>query len=94
RWDHSEDWYVYHYYSQRKVENGEIIVTINLLEEEFSYMIGHVVNRKNLLPATGYLFLIWQMISWLKKQNVLDVSIVFEDVNFLRSTLLSKENPV
>jgi len=57
-------------------------------------MTGHVINRKKLLPATGYLYLIWQMIGWLKKQNYLDIPIVFEDVNFLRSTVLSKQNPV
>ncbi|EFN69129.1 Fatty acid synthase [Camponotus floridanus] len=94
RWDHSKDWYVYHYFGQRKLDIGETIVTINLLEEEFMYMTGHVINGRNLLPATGYLFLIWQMIGWLKKQNHLDIPIVFEDVNFLRSAVLSKQNPV
>ncbi|XP_025266595.1 fatty acid synthase-like isoform X1 [Camponotus floridanus] len=94
RWDHSEDWYAYRYIAQRKLDIGEAIVTINLLDDEFTYMTGHVVNRKNLLPATGYLFLIWQMIGWLKKRNHLDIPIVFENVNFLRSTVLSKQNLV
>ncbi|XP_025263530.1 fatty acid synthase-like, partial [Camponotus floridanus] len=94
RWDHSEDWYIYHYVGQKKLNMEEVIVNINLLDKEFIYMTGHVVNRKNLLPATGYLFLIWQMIGWLKKQNHVDIPIVFEDVNFLRSTVLSKQNPV
>ncbi|EFN74824.1 Fatty acid synthase [Camponotus floridanus] len=94
RWDHSEDWYAYRYFAQRKLYIGEAIVTINLLDDEFTYMTGHVVNRKNLLPATGYLFLIWQMIGWLKKRNHLDIPIVFENVNFLRSTVLSKQNLV
>lgn len=56
-------------------------------------MAGHIVNGKNLLPATGYMYLIWQMISWLKKENRLDIPIIFEDVNFLRSTILS-QNPI
>lgn len=94
RWNHSRDWYMYRYNGQRKLDIGEVIITVNLLEEEFSYMSGHVINEKNLLPATGYLFLIWQMIGWLKKQNHLDIPIIFEDVNFLRSTVLSQENPV
>jgi len=94
RWDHSEDWYTYHYSGQRKLDKGEAIVTINILEEEFIYMTGHVINGKNLLPTTGYLFFIWQMIGWLKKQHHLDIPIVFEDVNFLRSTILSQQSPV
>jgi len=57
-------------------------------------MTGHVINQKNVLPATGYLLLIWQMISSFKKQNHLDIPIVFEDVRFLRSTILSKQNSI
>ncbi|XP_070148748.1 fatty acid synthase-like [Polyergus mexicanus] len=94
RWDHSKDWYTYRYIGQRKLDIGEIIITINLLEDEFVYMSGHVINGKVLLPATGYLLFIWQMIGWLKKQNHLDIPIIFEDVNFLRSTILSQESPV
>ncbi|XP_072763175.1 fatty acid synthase-like [Anoplolepis gracilipes] len=94
RWDHSEDWYTSYYTGQKKLDVGEVTISINLLEEEFSYMTGHVINGKNLLPATGYLSLIWQMISWMKKMYYLNLPIVFEDVNFLRSTILSKENPV
>ena len=94
RWDHSEDWYTYHYSGQRKLDNGEAIVTIDITDEEFMYMTGHVVNGKNLLPATGYLLLIWQMMGWLKEQHHLDIPIVFEDVNFLRSTILSQQSPV
>ncbi|KAL6424537.1 hypothetical protein ACFW04_009934 [Cataglyphis niger] len=94
RWNHSKDWYMYRYVGQRKLDIGEVIVTVNLSEEEFLYMSGHVINGKNLLPATGYLLLIWQMIGWLKKQNNFDIPIIFEDVNFLHSTILSQENPV
>ncbi|XP_072763295.1 fatty acid synthase-like [Anoplolepis gracilipes] len=94
RWDHSKEWYTYRYVGQRKLDVREVIVSVNLLEEEFMYMTGHVINGKTVLPATGYLLLIWQMISWLKKINYLDIAIVFENVNFLRSTVLSKENQV
>ncbi|XP_029673588.1 fatty acid synthase-like [Formica exsecta] len=94
RWDHSKDWYTYRYIGQRTIDKEEVIVTINVLEEEYIYMTGHVINGKNLLPATGYFLLIWKMIGWLKKQHYLDIPIIFEDVNFLRSTILSKQNSV
>ncbi|XP_070170837.1 fatty acid synthase-like [Polyergus mexicanus] len=94
RWDHSKDWYTYRYIGQRTIDKGEVIVTINVLKEDFIYMTGHVIDGKNLLPATGYLLLIWKMIGWLKEQDYLDIPIIFEDVNFLRSTILSKQNSV
>ncbi|XP_070169898.1 fatty acid synthase-like [Polyergus mexicanus] len=93
RWDHSKDWYTYRYVGQGTIDKGEIIATINV-EEDFIYMTGHVINGKNLLPATGYLLLIWKMIGWLKKQHYLDIPIIFEDVNFLHSTILSKQSLV
>ncbi|XP_072763442.1 fatty acid synthase-like [Anoplolepis gracilipes] len=94
RWDHSDNWYTYQYTKQRKFDCGEAIITIDITTEEFAYMAGHVINGKNLFPAVGYLFLTWQMIGWLKKKNYLDIPIVFENVNFLRSTVLSKQSPV
>ncbi|XP_029159596.1 fatty acid synthase-like [Nylanderia fulva] len=92
RWDHSEDWYVYRYSGQRKLNIRETAISIRTTEDEFMYITGHVVNGKNLLPATGYLLLIWQMVGWLKKEHHVDISIVFEDVSFLRSTILSPQN--
>ncbi|XP_072763279.1 fatty acid synthase-like isoform X1 [Anoplolepis gracilipes] len=94
RWDHYKNWYVFRFTGQRKLTKGVVVVTIDLLDEEFMYMTGHIINGKTLLPATGYLLLIWQMISWLKKINYLDIAIVFENVNFLRSTILPKQNQV
>ncbi|KAL6446809.1 hypothetical protein ACFW04_001324 [Cataglyphis niger] len=60
----------------------------------YVYMTGHVINGKNLLPATGYLLFIWQIIGLLKQQNYIDIPIVFEDVNFLRSTILPKQSSI
>ena len=85
---------MFHYFKQKTLNQREDTVNIDITEEEFRYMTGHTINGKNLLPATGYLFLIWRMISWLKKQHYLNIPIVFENVNFVRSTILSKQNPV
>ncbi|XP_011883918.1 PREDICTED: fatty acid synthase-like, partial [Vollenhovia emeryi] len=53
---------------------------------------SHVVNEKNLFPAAGYLYFIWQMIASLKKQEYLSTPVVFEDVNFIRAVVLSQQN--
>ncbi|KAL6435268.1 hypothetical protein ACFW04_005371 [Cataglyphis niger] len=94
RWDHSKDWYYYRHSMDNTIDKEKVIVSIYMFEEEFEYMTGHVINGKNLLPATGYLFFMWQMIGWLKKQNYFNIPIVFEDVNFLRSTILSKQSSI
>lgn len=58
------------------------------------YLTGHVVNEKNLFPAMGYLFYIWEMIAALKNQKYDGIPIVFKDVNFMRATMLSKQNVI
>lgn len=55
RWEHSEDWYVTMYRVQDKIKSGERNISISLKEDEFEYLSGHVIDGRNLFPATGYL---------------------------------------
>lgn len=55
RWEHSEDWYVTSYRMQEKIKSGERTVNINLKDDELEYLGGHVIDGRNLYPATGYL---------------------------------------
>jgi len=57
-------------------------------------MSGHVIDGRNLLPATGYLTLIWQTIGMMKGIIYTTVPIVFKDVNFIRATRLSENDAV
>jgi len=77
--------------AKNKIHNREIIVNINIIEEEFEYLTGHVINEKNLFPAMGYLFLIWEMITSLRKQDFTNVPVVFEDINFIRAVMFSQQ---
>lgn len=92
RWDHSEDYYFFRYKGQDKIYSNEYTVTITTADEEYEYMSGHVIDGKNLLPATGYLHLIWNMIGLLRGVDYCNIPIVFENVKFVRATHLSKQN--
>jgi len=81
-----------HHSVNKKIHKKEIVVNINIIEEEFEYLTGHVINEKNLFPAMGYLYLIWEMITSLRKQAFTNVPIVFEDINFIRAMMLSQQN--
>ncbi|XP_071653559.1 fatty acid synthase-like isoform X2 [Temnothorax longispinosus] len=91
RWDHSEDLFVMRACQKKIIDKKEIVVSISTSNEEFAYLTGHVVNEKNLFPAMGYLFYIWEIIASLKNQEYINTPIVFEDVNFIRATVLSQQ---
>lgn len=55
RWEHSEDWYVTSYRLQEKIKSGERTISISLSDEDMEFMTGHIIDGRNLFPATGYL---------------------------------------
>lgn len=55
KWEHSEDWYVTSYRLQEKIKSGERTISISLSDEDMEFMAGHIVDGRNLFPATGYL---------------------------------------
>jgi len=57
-------------------------------------MSDHIIDGKNLLPATGYLGLIWRTIGMMKGEMYTILPIVFQDVKFIRAIHLSKKDAV
>lgn len=54
-WEHSEDWFVTSYKMQEKIKSGERMVNLSLKDDEMEFLSGHIVDSRNLFPATGYL---------------------------------------
>jgi len=57
-------------------------------------MEGHVIDGRNLLPAMGYLELVWQTIGMMKGRMYTTIPIIFKYVNFIRAIHLSKNDAV
>jgi len=57
-------------------------------------MVGHVIDEKNLIPATGYLIMVWETMGMLHAEMYTEISVVFEDVNFVRATHVPKEGEI
>lgn len=91
RWEHSEDWYVTSYKMQEKIISGERMIKISLVEEEFEYINGHVIDGRNLFPATGYLCLVWETLGMMTGQLYTEISVVITNVKFNRATTIPKE---
>lgn len=57
KWNHSKDWFVAFYEPEGEIKSGERIFGINLNENDWSYLAGHVIDGKYLLleiPLTMY----------------------------------------
>lgn len=94
KWDHRDDWYVTSYRLQEKIQSGERVVEVTLADEDFEYIAGHVIDGRNLFPATGYLTLIWETVGMMRGELYTEVPVIFEDVKFLRATTVPKEGGV
>ncbi|XP_014239844.1 fatty acid synthase-like [Cimex lectularius] len=92
-WDHSENWYVT-CYKQGKVKSGEDMVTISLNDEEMEYISGHVIDGRNLFPATGYLNLVWEAVGNTLGKHYSEIPVIFQNVKFHRATTLSKDGSI
>ncbi|XP_050353705.1 fatty acid synthase-like [Nymphalis io] len=89
-WEHSEDWYVTSYDNQNKMKSGERTVKVSITHEVYDYMVGHVIDGRNLYPATGYILMVWESLAGMMGQLFTEVSVVFENIRFLRATNIPK----
>lgn len=94
KWDHSEDCHVSYHKTQETIDSGERVAEVNLGHEENTFMSGHVIDGKTLLPATGYLCLVWETLGMMMGRYYTGISVMFEDVKFLRATNIPREGSV
>jgi len=92
RWEHSDDWYVTSFQTQKKIISGERIVTISQKNEEDEYIVNHIIDGKNFIPAVTYLGMVWETLALLQGETYNNLSVVFEDVTFMRITHFPKED--
>lgn len=92
RWEHSEDWFVAFYRPLDEMKSGERAISLTVAKDnDWSFLMGHVIDGRNLFPATGYLNFVWETQSMIVGMMMSDMQIVFEDVKFHRATTLSPD---
>ncbi|XP_035742579.1 fatty acid synthase-like [Vespa mandarinia] len=94
KWKHSDDWFVTDYNRQERIDSGERIFEISIDYVEFQYVIGHVVDGRNLFPATGYLCLVWQTFGMIIGQLYTELFVVNENIKFNRATSIPKKGKI
>ncbi|KAJ8668386.1 hypothetical protein QAD02_010049 [Eretmocerus hayati] len=94
KWEHSQNWPSHKYEYHEKNTAGERFVFIDTRNSEYSSLVGHVIDGRNLFPATGHLFLVWETFSMMNDKHFSKMPVLFKDVQFLRATNLPKEGEI
>nr|XP_033197779.1 fatty acid synthase-like [Bombus vancouverensis nearcticus] len=94
RWEHSEDWFVPVYTQRQKITTAERMIDVALKDENYEYIMHHVIDGRNLVPATGYLIMVWETVSLLQGALYDEVSVVFENVKFERATNMPESGSI
>uniref|UniRef100_A0A182NVM5 Uncharacterized protein n=1 Tax=Anopheles dirus TaxID=7168 RepID=A0A182NVM5_9DIPT len=92
QWDHSVDWHVANFQSKKMTDQVYNQYAITLDEQE--YIAGHCIDGRILIPATEYLYLVWE--SFTSKQGAIpdEVPVEFTEVEFLRATTITSGQAV
>lgn len=93
RWDHATEWSVANF-TKRSGRSGESVIDVDLSKEKDAFLVGHTIDGRILFPATGYLTIVWKTFAKLHNQDFEKLPVVFENVNFHRATIMSKEGAV
>lgn len=95
RWNHNEDWYVVSFCQGSKgVGPCERTIGVNVKQSDWNFIVGHVIDGRNLFPATGYLYIVWQVFASMRGKLAVDTEVVFEDVRFDRATNIPRDGKV
>ncbi|CAG9830404.1 unnamed protein product [Diabrotica balteata] len=86
KWDHSVSWFSKRY--EHKSSCG-ISVNVSLSDEEYAYIEGHQIDGRILMPATGYIDLIWNIVADFNLKNKEELPIVMENIKFKRATIVT-----
>lgn len=95
KWDHSQSWLVLLYPEYFNPSNkADHSVKIDLNENSEKFYADHCIDGRILFPATGYLYIAWQMLAKFKGQVCEQTPVIFENVSLHRATILHEETPI
>ncbi|XP_049277914.1 fatty acid synthase-like [Anopheles funestus] len=92
QWDHSVDWHVANFRTKKLVGQVSNHYTVSLAEQE--YIAGHCIDGRVLIPATEYLYIVWD--SFTSKTGTIpnEVAVEFTEIEFLRATTITSNQVI
>ncbi|KAI1303648.1 Fatty acid synthase [Halotydeus destructor] len=98
KWDHKRDAHMEGYLMQKYgLISGfqtakNIVFRFEQSKSDWAFLYDHKIDGRILFPAAGYLMITWVALSKILNLPVNEMSIRFEQVKFLRATVLSEDS--
>ncbi|KAH1011869.1 hypothetical protein HUJ04_001145 [Dendroctonus ponderosae] len=92
KWNHQDNWFVTVYRADDNMQVEERSFLVLHKDPAYGFIKGHVIDGRNLFPATGYLKVAWEALSHIYGRMGTDTRIVFENVKFKRACTMPHEN--
>lgn len=86
KWNHTESHFVPYFDSYTQYARREL--AINLSDNNFEFLRGHIIGDRVIFPAAGWIYYIWETFSMMSGVAMEKLSVVFDDVRFQRATTL------
>ncbi|KRT82112.1 hypothetical protein AMK59_4681, partial [Oryctes borbonicus] len=90
KWNHEKDHKVYLYQNEAEIKSEHRMMHIMPKADDWSFVVGHSIDGRNLFPATGYLVLAWQSLAMASHKLSSEMKVVFEDVRYIRAANVPK----
>lgn len=90
KWNHSENHFVPIYDPMTHSDKRSIFISLNDLK--YNYMKGHQLDGRVIVPATGYLYFVWETFAMMNCADMYEFPVCFEEVQYVRATMLPREH--
>ncbi|RZC40858.1 Ketoacyl-synt C, ketoacyl-synt, and/or PS-DH domain containing protein, partial [Asbolus verrucosus] len=90
KWNYKRTWYTYKFEGFMITDAEHREFNFSMQYDEHKFMQGHIIDGRNLFPATAYLNMVWETYVQSRRLAIIDVPIVFESCRFIRAVTMPK----
>lgn len=87
-WDHTKEWPIPIFGGADKEKRGGGRYRVDLSDPDQAYLRDHAIHGKPLMPAVGYLDMVWSHVARVTGRTKSNCPVQFTDVRFVRATPL------
>jgi len=91
QWDHTKKWDVVCFTGPIASKSGKATLKVDINSNEYSFLKSTKIDDLNILPYASYLALAWKGFANLLQREPQTLTIVFDNVEFIRKTIIPKE---